>query len=201
MSRSKAEIPLTPALRIIGGLLAIWSIWMLSAPTLDLLKNFYWGVVSSSWPSTVGQITSAKIKHTTYKGRPTVNTDADIQYTYAINGRYLTGERKEFLSDGRGFGRHTGYDFLEKYPVGTDTSVYYDPSDPTLSVLEPGLEFSRVMGGIFVLLALGIAWVMMAWVLVIAVRPEKVKKPRRYTKRKKAKRNRPMLRKIPLVRI
>lgn len=77
---------------------------------------------------------------------------ADIQYTYELNGHEFQGDRVFFGAMSTSERRQV-FDLLLKYPKGTAVSVYYDPADPSQSVLEPGIHganwFLPILGAVF----------------------------------------------------
>ena len=108
---------------------------------------------SQGWPSTVGQISEARVAHSVH-----TDTDGDssdsytpyVTYTYQVAGQEYTGRDVTF-------GFKQGYSnaskaqaVVGKYPLGAQVSVYYDPADPQKAVLE------RQAGGFGIGLALGI---------------------------------------------
>jgi hypothetical protein len=62
-----------------------------------------------------------------------------IRYKYFVNG-------KEYVSNRATAGTRASYfpvhdqavEFSNRYPVNTRTEIFYDPSDPEISVLQPG---------------------------------------------------------------
>src|SRR5439155_23288043 len=86
--------------------------------------------------------------------RPTYG--ARIVYDYQVETHVYSSERISF-SD---FAHTKDYaqSFINKYPKGKEVTVYYQPSNPSLAVLEPGIadmSWSFPVGGT-VFLACGI---------------------------------------------
>ena len=93
------------------------------------------GKESVSWPTIKGTMMQAravpkKLEHSN-------EYQLFVKYTYTVDGKSYTGnhitafdEYQKTLSRAN--------DVLKKYPVGGEVSVYYDPADPGLSVLETG---------------------------------------------------------------
>jgi len=58
----------------------------------------------------------------------------------------------------------------KRYPVGRTVSVYYNPQNPQVAVLEPGLWWGNFVAPAFALLFLGAAWVSKRYAEIIANR-------------------------------
>ena len=93
---------------------------------------------SRTWPSVPGRILSDRVEKRRSHSR---NGDSTfympkIQYSYQVAGADHTGEKIAnaiFYSQTR-----KGLDRLKKrYPAGIEVKVFYDPQNPTQSVLQP----------------------------------------------------------------
>jgi len=101
------------------------------------LYRYSMGRESGSWPAVKGKITYArpeprKVKKGTYY-------HAGVRYTYTVKGRSYTGTRIT-ASDEHQKTRGGAKDVLRKYPVGGQVSVYYNPDEPGMSLLETGMQ-------------------------------------------------------------
>ncbi len=99
---------------------------------------------SARWPKIVGRVTASEFKSGPLAGRyiRTTTGRAAISYQYELNGRELTGSRV-FVGDEE-FG--SAYDAQRRtrhYYAGVVVDVYYDPADPSRTVLEAGVNWSR----------------------------------------------------------
>lgn len=92
---------------------------------------------AADWPSTQGMIVSSDIRSRTTKGR-TVRT-LKVVYRYSVKGVGYKGERIRFGADITP-GRSSSRAVAEKYWEGKTVEVFYDPADPTQSVLERALD-------------------------------------------------------------
>jgi hypothetical protein len=96
------------------------------------------GVASSYWPTVEGRMLSSTVKSEVGKKGGLVYR-AEVNYAYTVNGGSFTSGRIRF-------GRiNTGNPILptqlvEKYPAGSSVTVYYSDSDPSVAVLEPGIQ-------------------------------------------------------------
>jgi hypothetical protein len=108
-------------------------------------------VASQAWPATDGRITRSVLEESRKDGK--THRSADIAYEYHLDGRTLTGSR---VWIGDGYSASPGNEFraaVDRYPVGRQVRVHYDPQDPAESVLEPGPTWS---GSMLYLIGLGV---------------------------------------------
>jgi hypothetical protein len=99
------------------------------------------GLKSRNWPTAAGTVQDARIQmhqSTDEEGDVTTTYEAFVQYRYSVSGREYQGMRRTF-SDVRTSSRSRTEKILERYPPGGSVTVYYDPEDPSASVLEPGV--------------------------------------------------------------
>jgi hypothetical protein len=95
---------------------------------------------SDSWLSTDGIVKTAEIKQWRAglrKGRPQYRTV--VTYDYSVDGRALTGNTLRLERDTSSYPFSAEAD-LRKYAVGTKVKVFYSPTDPSDSVIEPGMS-------------------------------------------------------------
>ncbi len=90
----------------------------------------YEAVESEGWSTTAGEITSAKV----LSGR---SSRPAVEYVFQVSEKRYVGSRREIKDYGAG--RTAADTVLAEYPVGSRIKVYFDPSDPTRSVLKPGI--------------------------------------------------------------
>jgi hypothetical protein len=117
---------------------------------------------SRDWPSTSGTVESAAVAV-----QPESNErklfGARVRYRYEVGGRTLTGERISFES-GPSPNRGLADAIVQRYAPGTPVRVFYDPTQPERSVLEPGGSdlVPWLLRGAGILLALAGAWGLVA---------------------------------------
>ena len=110
-------------------------------------------LVSKSWPAADGIVTVSEFT-SNRDDDGSVTYGASIAYDYNFNDIPLTGSNVHFGQYSSGDPSY-GRSIVQKYPVGMQVRVYYDPDDPSTSVLEPGAGWSSFMvGGIGALFAL-----------------------------------------------
>ncbi len=155
------------------------SAWFLLLPLLFVIVGaviLFFGVrqiqnaqASETWPSVEGVVTVSELGRQTgsssrtgtgTRRRESTTYSADISYDYAVGGvEYVNGTVRfgqvntSSPSDARAM--------LKKYPVGAPVTVYYNPENPQIAVLEPGVGvatwFLPGFGALFLVVGLGVA--------------------------------------------
>jgi len=99
---------------------------------------------SPDWPSVTGKVVSmASGSGSSY----------DLMYTYEIDGQTFKGNQVSFS---RLLTKDDTRRVLREYPEGKTVDVCYDPANPKISVLEPGIRpgtYSMPGFGLFFMLA------------------------------------------------
>lgn len=121
---------------IIAGLIFLgFGIGML----IKLAQNYQKLQRSKHWLSTKGVITSSDLDaqlSTDDEGFQTTTYLAKINFAYEINGINHESDRINFDYGMRTSNLRKQQTILEQYPVNSEVTVYYDPDDPSQSVLE-----------------------------------------------------------------
>jgi hypothetical protein len=103
---------------------------------------------SLSWPATTGRITDA---HVSYFMR---SRWAHVNYEYQVLGQFYTGTKIAFgfveFYGTRGQAKND----LARYPLNSQVTVYYDPSNPAEAVLERKAGFAPTF-----MTALGVSFI------------------------------------------
>jgi predicted phage tail protein len=98
------------------------------------------GLQSQSWKTTTATVLSSRwLTHhatgdeynQTYEGKGYMHTP-EIAYSYTVKGRKFSDTGRRYVNDIRSI--------VARYPVGRIVRVTYNPSDPSQSVLEPGVN-------------------------------------------------------------
>jgi hypothetical protein len=120
---------LRPILEVIAltGLLLIAGILLNAAGSRWLAAR-----ASRSWPSTEGVIIESRLTSNCSYCRPFIN------YRYVVNGQSFVGNHlvagpQDYYNRGEANTK------THSYAVGRRLAVYYDPKDPAVSCLEPGV--------------------------------------------------------------
>lgn len=95
---------------------------------------------TESWPTAPGVITSSEIDQ--YDSDGTTMYSAEINYDFTVDDKPYNGNRITINSGNTSTSsiKEVKKD-LQKYPVGANVTVYYDPELPNNAVLEPGADF------------------------------------------------------------
>ena len=64
---------------------------------------------------------------------------AEMKYSYVVEGVSFESDRVDYGVETRSSKRARADEIVALYPVGEEVLVYYDPSDPSEAVLEPGV--------------------------------------------------------------
>ncbi|MDB4474167.1 DUF3592 domain-containing protein [Opitutaceae bacterium] len=106
--------------------------------------NKVWlGYQSSNWPQTPGIVRSIGVEES-YKTEKSGSGshrykvyEAQLTYDYQVAGRSYTGDRISF-GHGPTRQRHPVQSVVDGLPIGSGVTVYYQPDNPSQSVLLPG---------------------------------------------------------------
>lgn len=123
------------------------------------------GQATKSWSSTTATILSSEVREDVETSRDSRGMErtkstyrSALRYEYAIDGRTFQGYR--IKADDYGGSASRAYDAVNRYPVGAEVTVYYDPADPSQAVLEQGADGTAVylfggIGALFSMIGLG----------------------------------------------
>ncbi len=115
-------------------LVALLAAFAIAIKNRETLKWFFSDV--NNFHKTIGVIKSSNTYHTGVRGG----------WSFSITYEYFVDEAK-FESSRVHFGYQTSSDvsyaqgFVNKYPVGKEVEVYYNPNDPSEAVLEPEIKW------------------------------------------------------------
>lgn len=143
-SNSAGPVWIFGLLAVVGGVGAFLS-------ARDLVR----GRSSASWPTTLGEVVYASIEQhmdSDSDGSTSVTYKAKVVYNYQVGGQALVGDRRRF-SDSSSNNARRAQEAINRYPMGTQVTVYYDPNNPEICVLEPG---ASVGGFIALVITLGL---------------------------------------------
>ena len=102
-------------------------------------------LLSHQWLFTSGKVVTSELYWTgeDYGEYYTIRPVANVYYSYRV-------ESDEFKGKLHKEGTKRVEELDEKYPKGSEIIVYYHPSNPALSVVEPGINFSilEIIGSI-----------------------------------------------------
>jgi len=127
-------------------LVAILMIMAILLPTLGIFGGIGWFLnkkskearalreAAKSWDSTNGKIVTSRVEVT---GGEHTTVSPHIVFEYEVYGQsYSSSQIKAGDLHWASYTSRAAYDIVEKYPVGSDVVVYFDPENPALSALE-----------------------------------------------------------------
>ena len=123
----------------------------------------YNGSRSTSWPSVPGTIVESKVRAFKVRlfGRDhEPSFRADVTYEFYVAGMPYTGDTISFNPGSTHPMSVTSR--VQQYPLGKTVLVYYDPEDPSRSVLQPGsggITITLFTGFMLLGGAIGMIWV------------------------------------------
>jgi hypothetical protein len=154
------------------GALWVWACTFILAVALlasFLVREFLARRSVSAWPATTGTLLQAEAVGVFSGG--SAKYRIDVAYTYEVNGRSYRGDR---LTPGDGSFRdlRSAQSALRGLDSGRPVTVYYDPADPTRSVLRPPSPARQVL-----LLALPLLMAAAGGVLLYLLRKSRPPQP------------------------
>jgi len=115
---------------------------------------------SGSWEQTDAVMDSAKVDEN--RGDDSTSYTPNVSYHYQVNGTLYHGSLFWFGQKNNVNKRQIVQDALDQFPVGEEFGLYYNPSNPSKSVvlrrLAPGSWFMGLFASFFVLLPTIILW-------------------------------------------
>jgi len=139
-----------------------WSLFFMSAGLFFMISegNECWlGLKTKNWPAAPGRIIESKIQsYTQHDSNSRLHTHygITIRYSYVAAGQNLESNRLQY-----GYASHkdewSASREHSRYPPGKEVQVFYDPTNPNVSVLVKGIGISwmnAVMGLLFFLIGL-----------------------------------------------
>jgi hypothetical protein len=121
----------------------VWLVfWSLVTMIFDivLLVGVGWQVAALRYEPVGGVVTLSRVDGSD-------STRPDIHYSYTVNGVNHNGDRYRFWTVATNDGNAERV--VAAHPVGQKVTVYYDPDDPSASVLRRGIEGSDLFLAIF----------------------------------------------------
>jgi hypothetical protein len=150
---------------IIGGVFA--AIAVIAA--IGAVRQFIRRSRSKSWPIAAGRVTVSEVTAETRTETDSDNTrrqvtmyGSRIAYAYSVGGVAYEGHLVDWIDGMQTNMQGPARRVVEKYPVGQNVNVYYDPANPKMAVLEPW----RMKGILFIVLltvVFGIVGAVLLW--------------------------------------
>ena len=106
-------------------------------------EDLYYAYKSSSWTQIQGVVSeSALVTEERKKDQPQTYVP-DVLYRYEVLGKKYKNNRISFERSFKD--RAIANGFIEKYSKGKTVAVFYNPGNPSQSVLEPGIKTSALI--------------------------------------------------------
>lgn len=119
---------------------------MLVLPFIFLkMRLFWWAKQSLHWPKIDGVVT----KGLDFPLPKIIN----FLYSYEVNGTTYMGKKPFFANSFKNFSQKKASGLIAKYTLSKQVAVFYNPSNPSISTLEPGRK-DGVMGALLLLFLL-----------------------------------------------
>lgn len=139
----------SPAVLILVGLACVG----LGIMFLSLLVQTAWkGLASLTWEKAEGIIVRTGLDKSWYSTRGGQQYSLQVVYRYTVDGKEYQNDRISFFET-RGGGSEDYYQqqLDTKYPRNCPHVVYYNPSNPAESCLEPGANYFYLTLGLVIL--------------------------------------------------
>jgi len=109
------------------------------------LRRWWWANQSQHWP---------KVNGVVEKGLDfPLSKIIDFLYSYEVNGSTYKGAEPFFANSFKNFSQKKASKLMDTYTIGKQIKVFYNPSNPKISTLEPGRKDS-VIGALALLVVL-----------------------------------------------
>ena len=115
------------------------------AAAVSALVDLRSGKRTAAWPRVKGKVLTSSVVESHSKSGTSYN--AEVKYEYEVDGIRHTSDRIKFGWES--VDEQSAKGTTERYPAGSLVTVYHDPQEPSLSVLEREIEVGSV---IFVIL-------------------------------------------------
>lgn len=144
-----------------GGIFALVSAGLGVFFIVFSLRSQKKAVESQSWPSTSGQVIKAILR----KSEGVEDEDGHthplyyplVDYEYTVNGQVYTSNRLSFGSRKTFNRQNQAAEELDRYPIGKQVVVHYNPVQPAEAVLETkqviGSQLSMILGVVCLLIS------------------------------------------------
>lgn len=120
------------------------SLWTFISNWHDIKGSYFSDAASFSLAE--GRIVSSSTQASRSKRR--IYYNYSIEYAFTADGKNYRSNEITFASN-HSLDRTFAQIYVDKYPIGKQVTVYYDPHDPSFSVLEPEKKSSAAVGLFF----------------------------------------------------
>jgi hypothetical protein len=131
-----------------GVIILVFTLWLILSNWHDIKGSYFSNL--ASFELTEGSIVSSS----TYTSKPKRETHYhySIEYEFTVNGKNC---RSDEITFDKNYSLEPKFaqDYIIKYPVGKKVTVYYDPRNPSFSVLEPEEKGDAVVELLFLIIS------------------------------------------------
>lgn len=156
---------------VTGLFMTVWvTIWIgfLAFAGASMLPSAKLAVRSADFPQTVGRIERCKVHLNGPSGDSETTFKLDLEYAYEVNGRSYRGTSYDTnVASNNDRGWHDR--LAEELRPGTTVPVYYDPADPAVAVLVPGITGGHLFVALFALPFLAVATLVVGGLATAAI--------------------------------
>jgi hypothetical protein len=93
------------------------------------------------WPIVEGKVINQYKRRKRQGRRPVTSYSVTVEYQYEVGGNTYSNDKWKAGGHGTRWGsKRTQVKLAQRYPVGTNVQLHYNPSDPADSVLLTGLD-------------------------------------------------------------
>ena len=114
---------------------------------LGIIAGVYYfyrtAAASQSWPTTSGTVTLSSYYRNDSRdsdGHTSITYGAKIHYKYQVDGTDYHGDRVSSLDYSSSNTKHV-HSIMDRYPMGKEVTVHYNPDNPSDALLEPGVHW------------------------------------------------------------
>ena len=101
------------------------------------VNNYCRAKACLDWPSVEGKITVSELVY----GIADDSADLEFEYEYEVDGESYVSDKVDFGEPfATGLSEHVYIRQVQKYKKDSGVTVYYDPEDPSMAVLERDVE-------------------------------------------------------------
>ncbi len=106
------------------------------------MRHFGHARASLDWPVADAVITASEVVRSRSSNDSGPTYRPEVSYDYSVDGASLSGDRISFGGAVSSSNQSWARSVVARYPVGGQVQVRYHPDDPSLVVLEPGMNWA-----------------------------------------------------------
>ncbi|MEP7282206.1 MAG: DUF3592 domain-containing protein [Rubrivivax sp.] len=126
--------------------------WLLKRQTPEIWEGWR----SLSWPAATARVERSvairKYRAAIAKQSGQGTHVLELRYAFEVAGKAYVGGRRSLDWEGKVLSAASAEKLAQRSPAGSEVTAYYDPADPTRSLLEPGVPIDGALGAVLGLL-------------------------------------------------